>query len=60
MFKDEILEEIFSNTKLQDVPFVHLSNVIHVVEDVLEEKKNELPESEFVSTVFVQSESISD
>ena len=37
MFTDEILDKIFGNPKMWQIPLSHQSTVVHVVEEVLEE-----------------------
>ena len=43
MLKDEILEKIFANEESHSVPIGYQSTMIHVVEDVLEEFREENP-----------------
>lgn len=41
MFSDEILEKIFSNKEMQMIPIGCQSTAIHVIENILEEIKEE-------------------
>ena len=53
MFSDEILEKIFTNPETVNVPIVYQSAMIHSIEKILEDVKEENPNvslSEFLST----------
>ena len=41
MFTENVLEKIFSNPKLKDIPFEYQSSMIRVVEEALEELEEE-------------------
>ena len=43
MFKQKILEEIFSNEEMQKIPCGCQSTAIHVVQDVIEKIEQENP-----------------
>lgn len=51
MFKDEILERIFSNREMQMIPAGCQSTAVNVFQDVLEQIKEENP-YEYVSALF--------
>ena len=53
MFSDEILERIFTHPETKYVPMAYQSTMIHAIESVLDEVKEENPNvslSEFLST----------
>ena len=56
MFSDEILEKIFGRDDVMKVPLSYQSTMIHAVEEVLEEVKeenaNESNESESILTEY--------
>lgn len=41
MFSDEILEKIFSNERVNQVPIIYQNIMIKAIEEVLEEQKYE-------------------
>lgn len=51
MFRDEILEKIFSNKEMQKIPVGCQSTAVKVIQDVLEQIKEENP-YEYVSALF--------
>lgn len=51
MFKDEILEKIFSNKEMQKIPIGCQSTAVAVINEVLEQIKEERP-YESISELF--------
>lgn len=41
MFSDKILEKIFSNPQIQQIPFEYQSTMIHAIEKAIEEVEEE-------------------
>lgn len=41
MFDDRILEEIFGDPDLRDIPLVYISMIVHTVEQVLDKHEKE-------------------
>lgn len=43
MFSDDVLEKIFLHPELQNVPIAYQSSVIHAIEEILKEIKEDNP-----------------
>ena len=41
MFSDEMLEKIFSDKEMQSIPIGYQSTIIHVIEKIIEEEREE-------------------